>query len=119
MFRDRSSFRVRGARINVQPPGFFGRVLAVIAGLVLFVLGLMFSVVIIAVAVAAGLIIWGWIWWKTRPLRRQMREQMEARMAAGGDTAAPAADDEGRAPSGRVIEGEVIRADDPPRSHLN
>jgi hypothetical protein len=116
MFRDRSSFRVRGAHMNVQPPGFFGRVLAVIAGLVLFVLGLMFSVVIIAVALAAGLIIWGWIWWKTRALRQQMREQMEAGMAAGDDTAAPYADDEGPAPSGRVIEGEVIRADDPPQS---
>lgn len=112
MFRDRSSFRVRGAHMNVQPPGFFGRVFAVIAGLVLFVLGLMFSVVIIAVAVAAGLIIWGWIWWKTRALRQQMREQMEA----AGSTSAPEADDEGPAPSGRVIEGEVIRADDPPQS---
>lgn len=116
MFRDRSSFRVRGAHMNVQPPGFFGRVFAVIAGLVLFVLGLMFSVVIIAVAVAAGLIIWGWIWWKTRALRQQMREQMEARMAEGGDTSAPYREAEAPASGGRVIEGEVIRADDPPRS---
>lgn len=94
-----------------EPQGFFGKLVAVVAGAVLLVLGLMFSLVIIAVAVAFGLAIWGWIWWKTRALRQQMREQMDAQMQRPFD--------EPPATGGRVIEGEVIResrndARDPP-----
>jgi uncharacterized protein HemX len=98
------------------PAGPFAKLFAALAGVVLLVLGLMFSVVIIAVAIAFGLVIWGWMWWKTRALRQQMREQMEARMAAGEGASAPYSDGEEPQSSGRVIEGEVIRADDPPRS---
>ena len=52
----------------------------------------------------AGLAVWGYFWWKTRALRRQMQEQMRAQ---GGD--APyrdASHDEG------AIEGEAVRLDD-------
>jgi hypothetical protein len=45
-------------------------------------------VMALAVLVAVGLLGVGYLWWKTRDLRRQMRE---------------------RPPGGRVIEGEVIR----------
>ena len=48
-------------------------------------------------------------------LRQQMRAQMEARMAAGEGAPAAYSDDDGSQSGGRVIEGEVIRADDPPR----
>lgn len=105
--------RPRGMSAGAQQAGPFGKIVAALVGTVLLVLGLMFSVVIIAVAIAFGLVIWGWIWWKTRALRQQMRDQMEARMAAGEGASAPHTDGEGPAPSGRVIEGEVIRADDP------
>ncbi|MCQ9372659.1 hypothetical protein NMQ14_00190 [Methyloversatilis sp. XJ19-13] len=109
MERNRHTTHMRAA-----PAGPFAKLFAALAGVVLLVLGLMFSVVIIAVAIAFGLIIWGWMWWKTRALRQQMREQMEARMAAGEGASAPYSDGEGPQSSGRVIEGEVIRADDPP-----
>lgn len=109
MERNRHTTHIRAA-----PAGPFAKLFAALAGVVLLVLGLMFSVVIIAVAIAFGLIIWGWMWWKTRALRQQMREQMEARMAAGEGASAPYSDGEGPQSSGRVIEGEVIRADDPP-----
>lgn len=98
MFRDKTTFHLRGVRMGIPPTGFFGRLLAVIAGMVLLVLGLMFSVVIIAVALTLGLAVWGWLWWKTRALRRQMREQMQAQSPFG-----PPPPD-----AGRVIEGEVI-----------
>ncbi|AOF82035.1 hypothetical protein BSY238_1302 [Methyloversatilis sp. RAC08] len=114
MERNRHTPRARGASAGLQPAGPLGKIFAALIGSILLVLGLMFSVVIIAVAIAFGLIIWGWIWWKTRALRQQMRAQMEAGMAAGAGASATYSDGEGAPSSGRVIEGEVIRADDPP-----
>jgi Flp pilus assembly protein TadB len=113
MERHRHNPHARGAASGIRQAGPLGKLFAALVGAVLLVLGLMFSIVIIAVAIAFGLVIWGWIWWKTRALRQQMRAQMEAGMAAGAG-AAPYSDEEAGAPSGRVIEGEVIRADDPP-----
>jgi hypothetical protein len=75
-----------------------------IAGAVFAVLAigaaLMFSVVIFAVLVLAGLAFWGWFRWKTRALRRTMRarefETPRERRPGGAD----------------VIEGEAIRVDE-------
>jgi membrane protein implicated in regulation of membrane protease activity len=88
-------------------PSLLGRVVGVAAGAVLLIAALMFSVVIFAFALAAGLLVWGWVWWKTREVRRQMREQMEAQRMEqpyGGE-----AQPNDAAPGGRIIEGEVIR----------
>jgi hypothetical protein len=115
MERNRHNPRAHGPSAGLQPAGPLGKIFAALIGAALLVLGLMFSVVIIAVAIAFGLVIWGWMWWKTRALRRQMRDQMEARMAAGEGASAPYPDGGAAQSSGRVIEGEVIRADDPPR----
>ena len=54
----------------------------------LLVAAFTFSLVLFAVLVVVGLLVWTYLWWKTRALRKQMRE---------------------RPPGGRVIEGEVIR----------
>ncbi|MEO8163981.1 MAG: hypothetical protein ABI619_01160 [Betaproteobacteria bacterium] len=48
----------------------------------------MLSIVIFAVLLTVALLGGGYVWWKTRALRKRMRE---------------------RPPSGHVIEGEVIR----------
>lgn len=61
-----------------------------VIGLTVLVLGLMFSVVLLAVLVVAGLAAWGYVWWKTREIRRILREQQ-----------APAAAND------RVFEGEA------------
>ncbi|MCQ9378145.1 hypothetical protein [Methyloversatilis sp. XJ19-49] len=114
MERNRHNPRAHDASAGIQQAGPLGKIFAALIGAALLVLGLMFSVVIIAVAIAFGLVIWGWMWWKTRALRQQMREQMEARMAAGEGASAQYSDSEGPQPRGRVIEGEVIRADDTP-----
>jgi hypothetical protein len=53
--------------------------LAPLLGAILLILGFMFSLVILAVGALLGLGVWGYLWWKTRKLRRTMREQ-----AAGG-----------------------------------
>lgn len=68
----------------------------------LLVAGLMFSAVLLVFIVFAGLIIFSYFWWKTRALRRQMREQMSSQTMDG--TA-----HEVDASKGEIIEGEVIR----------
>lgn len=78
----------RGATVPMSPLRKFFTALATIG---FFALALMFSVVLFAVVLTAGAVIWGYLWWKTRGLRKQMREHP---------------------PGGLVIEGEVIREGD-------
>lgn len=75
------------------PTGLLGQVLALVAGAILLVLGFMFSLVLLAVFVAVGLTLGAWFFWKTRHVRKAMRE-------AGAMKESP--------PDGRVIEGEVV-----------
>ncbi len=60
----------------------------VLAALTFFALAIMFSVVFFAFALTAGLAAGAYFWWKTRKLRKAMRETP---------------------PEGLVIEGEIIR----------
>lgn len=86
---------------DANQPSLPGRILAFAAAAVLLAVSLMFSLLLFAVALVVGLLLWGWLWWKTRELRGQMRERQMEGM-----------DD--HPPGGRVIEGEVVReeADD-------
>ncbi|MCB1961254.1 MAG: hypothetical protein KDE68_12145 [Rhodocyclaceae bacterium] len=76
------------SRQAVRPMSPWQKLLALVAGAGMFVLALMFSVVLFAGVVTVGLALWGFLWWKTRTLRKQMRDNP---------------------PGGLVIEGEVIR----------
>ena len=60
---------------------------ALLAGAILLILGFMASVVVFAIVAVLGLALWGYVWWKTRKLRRTMQEQ---------------------APDGQVIDGEAV-----------
>lgn len=106
--------------INFDPSGrqgtkgVFAQVLTVIAGVIALGAALMFSLVFFAVVAVAGLIFWLYIWWKTRALRRQMREQAAQQ---GGDQPF-AAQASGPEASGDVIEGEAVRVADE-RNSLN
>lgn len=86
---------------DANQPSLPGKILAFAAAAVLLAVSLMFSLLLFAVALVVGLLLWGWLWWKTRELRGQMRERQ-----MGGMDDQP--------PGGRVIEGEVVReeADD-------
>jgi Flp pilus assembly protein TadB len=87
--------RSRLAGPSPRTPGFLGRLAAFAVGAALLVAALMVSAVVFAIALVGALVIGGYVWWKTRALRRQLRE---------------------RPPGGHVIEGEAIRDDDvPPR----
>lgn len=64
-----------------------------LAGLVL-----MFSAVLLAILLLVGTIAWAYLWWKTRELRKQMR-----------DIQSRAEQREKMASNDAVFEGEVIR----------
>lgn len=77
-------------RFPYTPASPLQKVVSAVIGLALLALGLMFSVVLIAVLVVAGLAAWAYLWWKTRNLRRILRERQ-----------APAAAND------RIFEGEA------------
>ncbi len=103
------------------PMGPVGRALAMIAGGVILVAGLFFSVVVFSVLLAAGLVAGGWFWWKTRALRADLRRQM-ARMQQAAQGASPGGGTQGaagarpRPGAGEVLDGDFIRETDPARA---
>ena len=68
------------------------KTLVVLGGTVMLVSAFVVSLVFVAIGLAVVLIFGGYLWWKTRELRRQLRARME----------------EQQQPAGEVIEGEVI-----------
>ncbi len=90
--------------------GFFGQLLAAILGIGLLVGAVFLSVFVFVGLAIAGVVIGGWLWWRTRKLRRQFRaavEEAEKQMASrqagqtGGQT---------QRQTGEVIEGDFIRS---------
>lgn len=57
----------------------FARVIAIIAGAALFVGAFVISIAFFAVALAIGLIVGGYFFWKTRHLRKQARQPYDDR----------------------------------------
>jgi len=97
-----------------QGPSLIGRILGAVAGLLLLAGALVFSVFLFAALAILGAALWGFLWWKTRALRRHMRahmEQMQEQARQRGASPEPDA-------PGAVIEGEFVREDesaDPPQ----
>jgi len=58
----------------MNPPNLLQRILGAVLGIALFIAALIFASVILAVAAALALLIWGWLWWRTRAIRRAARE---------------------------------------------
>ena len=87
-----------------QPNGPLGKIVAAIVGTLALVAGLMFSLVAVVVIAVVGLAVWAYFWWKTRELRRRLREQAE--QPPFGQPAA------GAHGEGDVIEGEAVRVAD-------
>ena len=85
-------------RLARAPQGPLAKVLAFILSAAFLVLAFMFSLVALAVVVVLGLALGGWLWWKTRALRKQMQQAAEnlrtADLAGGGND---------------IIDGECIR----------
>lgn len=86
---------------SARPPGLLRKAAAIVTTAAVAAALLMFSAALLAVILVAGTLGAGYLWWKTRGLRRQMRN-----FPARG---APV---QSEAFTGEIIEGEVIRVDD-------
>ena len=60
--------------IRVGGSGWFSRLLAGAIGVVVLVGAALLSLVLLAVLLAVGIVVAGFLWWKIRALRRQARE---------------------------------------------
>ncbi|MDR0777512.1 MAG: hypothetical protein LBE81_12895 [Azonexus sp.] len=92
MNRHSNPFHARAAFART-PQSLLGKLLTLVFSLALLVLAVMFSLVALTVIAIGGTLFAGWLWWKTRALRKAMRE------------AAPV-DGSGEV---RIIEGEFVR----------
>jgi Flp pilus assembly protein TadB len=94
MLTNDEQFRLPGndPRFRAPRSGLLGKILTTVASAAVLVVVFMLSLLVFAAVIAIALLAGGFLWWKTRALRRQMRE---------------------RPPGGRVINGEVIRDVEP------
>lgn len=81
---------------NRRPPGLLAKIISFLLAAGMLVLGFMFSLVALIVVAVVGLGLGLWIWWKTRALRKLIREQ-----APMNRDMPPA--------KGDIIEGEAVR----------
>lgn len=79
--------------ITTKSPNLLSKVAKIAASVVLIGLALMFSALLLMVIVTVGAMAWGYLWWRTRDLRRQMHKYSPSEVVVEGE----------------VIEGEVIR----------
>jgi uncharacterized protein HemX len=93
-------------------PGPLAKLAAFTLSVAFMVLAFMFSLVALAVVAVLGVALGGWIWWKTRALRKQMQQMRDVHEQMRAETHAnqPAANEV-------VIEGEFIR-EVPPEQRL-
>lgn len=64
------------------PRTLAGRIVGVVVGAVTLVLAFAFSVFVFAILATVGVIAGGWLWWKTRHVRKEIREA-QARVRPG------------------------------------
>lgn len=86
-------------RLAVPGSGLFGRLITIAAGALLLVAALMFSLLVLAVLLAVGLLVLAYLKWKTRHLRRHSDESLREQTQSSQPKPAS---------GGRVIDGEVI-----------
>jgi uncharacterized membrane protein len=84
-------------RSAMAAQGLPGRILSVVAGMILLVVALTFSLLLFAVVAAGALIFWLYLSWKTRGMQRPPHEEP---------------------PGGRIFEGEVIREAEPAATRI-
>ncbi|MDD5300234.1 MAG: hypothetical protein PHD65_07045 [Gallionella sp.] len=93
-------------------PGLLRKTATVIVALVLAGVALMFSALLLAVILIVVVFGGAYLWWKTRALRKLMKEQMRDFPPQGATMRSDTFADE--VFKGEVIEGEVIRVDESP-----
>ncbi len=99
--------------INFDPSGgaqqsLLARIVGGVVGVIVLIGAFMFSAVVFVAVAIVALAFWGWFWWKTRALRRQMQEQMHEQMREPmRESPFRSSEDESN-----VIDGEAVRVDD-------
>ena len=88
-------------------PGVISSLLTVIGGVVLLALGLMFSLVVLAVIPVLLLLGYGYLRWKTRALREHLQKSMTQHQAPHQEYSQETHDNH----QGDIIEGEVIHTE--------
>lgn len=88
-----------------QPSSLLRKVAMLISGIVLVTVALMFSAVLLAGILIVAVFGGAFLWWKTRELRKMMRNFTPPPASMRGDTFA------GGAPKGEVFEGEVFEGE--------
>lgn len=68
-----SDARRRAYRFGFEPRTFAGRAVGFVLGAVTLVLAFAFSIVVFAILTAGAVVAGGWLWWKTRHVRKQLR----------------------------------------------
>jgi threonine/homoserine/homoserine lactone efflux protein len=92
---------LRGPGRTTGGAGLLGRILAALATCAMVAIGVMFSLVFLGIAVAAGALYLIWFWWRLRRVRRDMRG------ASPGGVGSDGSDHQ----SGNVIDGEVLKGE--------
>lgn len=69
-----SGARRRSYRFDFAPRTLAGRIVGFMLGAITLVLAFAFSIVIFAILAAGAVVAGGWLWWKTRHLRKELRE---------------------------------------------
>jgi len=85
-----------------KSPGLLRKLAALIVTVAMVGLVLMFSAVLFAIIIVVGTMAWAYLWWKTRELRKQMRNFPPREVKR-----------EENMSDGKVFEGEAIRVVDP------
>ena len=79
--------------ITTKSSNLLNKVAKIVVSVVLIGLALMISALLLIVIVTVGAMAWGYLWWRTRDLRKQMRKYSPDQVVVEGE----------------VIEGEVVR----------
>ncbi|MCX7195908.1 MAG: hypothetical protein NTV37_08540 [Proteobacteria bacterium] len=79
--------------ITTKSSNLLSKVAKIVVSVALIGLALMFSALLLMVILTVGALAWGYLWWRTRDLRKQMRKHPPGDIVVEGE----------------VIEGEVIR----------
>jgi hypothetical protein len=97
----------QGGSLRTGAGGMVGRALALVVGGVIVVTALFVSALVFSLLLVAGVTVGGIFWWKTRGVRKRLRERMAQMQRAQAPGTRSAADD-----SSRVLEGDFIREAD-------
>ena len=92
---------------TAKPPGLLGKIAVAALTVALAGVALMFSAVLLTGILIVGVLGSGWLWWKTREVRRQMRQMHETMQDFQARSTSAARE----VFTGEVIEGEVIRVE--------